>query len=123
MEWQRLSNLEISKQTPALNQACAKKLNAYVVLKKHHTQIYHLDGTCYELPIGGPYMATGGMGDTLCGILAAIIAQFKNPLGQKINTAVYLHTALAAKLAKKRFVVLPTTLSKHLPSFMKKISH
>lgn len=122
MEWQRLSGIEISKQDSwQLNQAACNRLNAWVVLKKHHTQIYHPKNQCYELPIGGPYMATGGMGDTLAGILAAIIAQFNSPLFDKINAAVYLHSAVAQELSLTNYVVLPTKLSTYLPVFMHKI--
>lgn len=47
--------------------------------KSHHTKI--LQGSqVAELAVGGPYQATGGMGDTLCGMIAGFVAQFKDNL-------------------------------------------
>lgn len=123
MEWQRLSGIKIENQDElAKTQTLAQQLKSWVVLKKHQTLIFHPDQTIAYLPIGGPFMATGGMGDTLTGILAAIIAQFKNQdLNTLVNAGVYLHSAVAQELATKNYVVLPTKLSQHLPLFMQKI--
>ena len=77
MEWQRLSGIPIDKQIDDINLQKQTSLNATVILKKHHTTIYHQSGTIDNLTIGGPFMATGGMGDILTGILAAFITQFK----------------------------------------------
>ncbi|MDR5650652.1 NAD(P)H-hydrate dehydratase, partial [Staphylococcus nepalensis] len=80
-------------------------LNATVILKKHHTTIYHQSGTIDNLTIGGPFMATGGMGDILTGILAAFITQFKeSSLDERINAAVYLHSYIAENLSHKYYV-------------------
>lgn len=122
-EWQRLSKIEITDQTPKKNQTVQQKLDATIVLKKHHTEIYHKDQTISKLEIGGPYMATGGMGDTLTGILAAFIGQFKNvSFTQVVDAAVYTHSAVAEKLSKTHYVVLPTDIISSLQSFMVQFS-
>ena len=70
MEWQRLSGIEISEQTPEKNAAFQKKkLASIVVLKSHRTQIYGTE--IVENPLGTPAMATGGTGDTLAGIITS----------------------------------------------------
>lgn len=71
MEWQRLSGIKIGEQTEAKNQAVRDQLNATVVLKKHHTEIYTASQV-YQLTIGSPAQAVGGMGDTLAGMVGAL---------------------------------------------------
>lgn len=122
-EWARLSGLAIAEQLPQANQSAQQKLAAHVVLKKHHTEIYHRDNTLSRLPIGGPYMATGGMGDTLTGIIAAFMGQFKTFAPAEIlDAAVYLHSAVASELSQSKYVVLPTDIIEHLQTFMAQFS-
>lgn len=120
MEWQRLSQIKIKDQGDRLkNQHIQHQLQATVVLKKFKTEIYHKEGTVSQLTIGGPYMATGGMGDTLTGIIAAFLGQFKHvERSLALEAAVYLHSAVAKELAQTQYVVLPTTLSAQIPFFM-----
>ena len=120
MEWQRLSRIPISEQTPAQNQRAHSRLGGTLVLKGAPTVIYHADNTTGQLTTGTPAMATGGMGDTLTGILAAFCAQFTAPLKERIEAAIYLHSALATELAATHYVVTPTLLSNHLSSFMRR---
>ena len=70
--------------------------------------------------VGGPAMATGGMGDTLTGILAAFLAQFNNSRSDTIQAAVFTHSKIADELAEEKYVVLPTDIIGHVQSFMKK---
>ena len=77
MEWQRVSGIKIADQSPENNQAVAKQLNAIVVVKSHRTQVYAND-TIYENTGGTPAQATGGMGDTLAGMVGGFTAQFKD---------------------------------------------
>ncbi|WP_286007120.1 NAD(P)H-hydrate dehydratase [Ligilactobacillus aviarius] len=122
MEWQRLSGIPISEQdNPHRNQEAQQRLNATVILKKHHSEIYFSSGEIRKLMVGGPAMATGGMGDTLTGILAAFIAQFNAPFEDRIQAAVFTHSKIADELAEAKYVVLPTDIISHLQSFMKKI--
>ena len=68
MEWQRLSGIEISEQTPEKN-AAFQKISQYRGLKSHRTQIYGTE--IVRNPLGTPAMATGGTGDTLAGIITS----------------------------------------------------
>ena len=121
MEWQRLSGIPINEQDDIhCNQKAQQSLNATVILKKHHSEIYFPNGKIYQLMAGNPAMATGGMGDTLTGILAAFIAQFDASFEDRIQAAVFTHSKIADELAEAKYVVLPTDIISHLQSFMKR---
>ena len=119
MEWQRLSQIEIAEQTPAKNLAALAtfKPSPILVLKKYQTEIYTADQV-FQLTIGGPYQATGGMGDTLAGMIAGFSGQFRTSLEQAVLAAVYAHSAIADDLARERYVVLPTQISAEIPKLM-----
>lgn len=120
MEWQRLSGIKIAEQSEERNREAQAKLNATVVLKKHHTEIYTNDDV-YQLTIGTPAQAVGGMGDTLAGMVGGFTAEFsKTPL-KAVLAAVYAHSAVAEQIAKNQYIVLPHQISRALPSFMKKM--
>lgn len=118
MEWQRVSGIRIADQTPEKNQAAANQRHAIVVVKSHRTQVY-ADNHVYENTGGTPAQATGGMGDTLAGMVGGFVAQFKDPQ-KAVLAAVYSHSAIADKLAEKQYVVLPHQISEALPKFMYK---
>lgn len=117
MEWQRLSGIAIDKQTVDWNLAIIDQLDATIVLKSHRTQVY-TDNGVYENTIGTPAQATGGMGDTLAGMVGGFTAQFKDT-DQAVLAAVYSHSAIAEELAKTQYVVLPHQIVAQLPQFMK----
>ncbi|KRL23577.1 NAD(P)H-hydrate dehydratase [Lentilactobacillus kisonensis] len=116
MEWQRLSGIKIANQTTQKNREVANQLGAIVVVKSHRTQVY-VDNQVYENPGGTPAQATGGMGDTLAGMIGGFTAQFNNK-SEAVLAAVYTHSAIADELAKKQYVVLPHQISEALPTFM-----
>lgn len=118
MEWQRLSGIKIGDQTEEKNRAARDQLNATVVLKKHHTEIYTTDEV-YQLPIGTPAQAVGGMGDTLAGMVGGFAAEFHQNVEKAVLAAVYAHSAIAEKIAESQYIVLPHQISRALPSFMK----
>ncbi|EPI00468.1 YjeF domain protein [Enterococcus faecalis 13-SD-W-01] len=118
MEWQRLSKIPVAQQKPEQNKAVQKKIGATVVLKSHRTTIYGQQ-EIYENTVGSPAMATGGMGDTLAGIITGFLAQFPKT-DQTIAAAVYLHSLIGDELAKENYVVLPTAISAELPRYMKR---
>ena len=124
-EWQVLSGLDLDSQGieetgEALNRFPTETI---LVQKGPATRIWQAGQTdCYQLSIGGPYQATGGMGDTLAGMIAGFAGQFPQAnLYERVTVATYLHSAIAQKLSEDNFVVLPTTISQHIPAFMKKI--
>lgn len=116
-EWERLSDLPITDQTTENNQHIQQQLQAIVVVKSHRTEIYATQHT-YKNPLGTAAMATGGMGDTLAGMITAFLAQFKNK-EPAIGAAVYLHSLIGEALGEKRYVVLPTELANQIPYYMK----
>ncbi|NBA60831.1 NAD(P)H-hydrate dehydratase [Enterococcus mundtii] len=116
MEWQRVSGLRLDEQSEENNQQKQQELGASLVLKSHQTTIYGQNGIYYNTA-GSPAMATGGMGDTLAGMIAGFLAQFpKND--QTISAAVYLHSIIGDQLAKEQYVVLPTQISQYIPKWM-----
>ena len=69
-----------------------------LVLKGSRTLIAHPDGRVAVNTSGNPGMAKGGSGDVLTGVIAAMLAQFKDDVASAVEVAVYLH-GLAADLA------------------------
>ena len=69
-----------------------------LVLKGSRTLIAHPDGRVAVNTSGNPGMAKGGSGDVLTGVIAAMLAQFKDDVARAVNAAVYLH-GFAADLA------------------------
>lgn len=123
MEWQRLSEIRIPFQEDGANLNALKQLvpkgNATLVLKSNHTHVYTEDGQIFVNPTGNPGMATGGMGDTLAGIIGGFVAQF-GPELKTILAAVYLHSLAGDILYRDHYVVKPTQISRLLPKIMKK---
>jgi len=119
-EWHKLSRLKPAEQNETLNIQARKELKAAVVLKQSRTEIYFLDDV-WKNTHGNPAMATGGMGDTLAGMIAGFSAQFKNNRSA-IITAVFLHSKIGDDLAKKQYVVLPSQIIERIPTEMKEFS-
>lgn len=123
-EWERLSGLAISEQTVSNTQKALGEFQAGTILvaKSHKTAVYQGEKVAH-LEVGGPYQATGGMGDTLAGMITGFLAQFASIDRYKaVTVATWLHSAIADDLAKNAYVVLPTHISKAIPSWMKKLS-
>ena len=124
-EWQALSGLDLASQgVEETGEALTIfPLGTILVQKGPATRIWQAGQVdCYQLSVGGPYQATGGMGDTLAGMIAGFAGQFpRASLYERVTVATYLHSAIAQKLSEDNFVVLPTTISQHIPAFMKKI--
>ena len=122
-EWERLSGLAISEQNEDNTQEALRRFPDQTVLvaKSHASKIYQGHQIGY-LNVGGPYQATGGMGDTLAGMIAAFVAQFPADLFASVAAATYLHSAIADELSKDAYVVLPSAISKAIPKWMKKLS-
>ncbi|WP_047999369.1 NAD(P)H-hydrate dehydratase [Lactiplantibacillus herbarum] len=120
MEWQRLSGIPIAEQTPTANRQAQQRLGVIAVVKAHRTTVY-TDQQVWFNPGGTPAMATGGMGDTLAGMIGGFVGQFAD-FTNAILSAVYLHSAIADDLAATRYVVLPHQISVEIPKYMYKLS-
>ncbi len=125
-EWEAMSGLAIADQgEEATRQSLSQLPPASILVQKGpQTKIWEQEQTdYYQLSVGGPYQATGGMGDTLAGMIAGFAGQFPQvSLYERVAVATYLHSAIAEDLSKEAYVVLPTTISQEIPKWMKKWS-
>ncbi|HET0139569.1 carbohydrate kinase [Streptococcus pneumoniae] len=122
-EWEKLSGITIEKQK---EDATASVLPSFpqgtiLVEKGPATRIWEVgQSDYYQLQVGGPYQATGGMGDTLAGMIAGFVGQFRQAsLYERVAVATHLHSAIAQELSQENYVVLPTEISRYLPKIMK----
>jgi hydroxyethylthiazole kinase-like uncharacterized protein yjeF len=94
-EMARLLGCSVAQvQTNRVDVACkaAADWNAHVILKGHHTIVASPDGRAYVNSTGNPGMASGGTGDALTGMLAALTAQFGTDDWHRVLAfGVYLH--------------------------------
>lgn len=98
-EWERLSGIVLDHQN---KETTARALSTFpqgtiLVEKGPATRIWKAgQPEYYQLEVGGPYQATGGMGDTLAGMIAGFAGQFHQvSLYQRVVTATHLHSAIA----------------------------
>lgn len=124
-EWEAMSGLAIGEQGEDRTQMAVGKLpeGSILVQKGPQTKIWQQgQPDYYQLTVGGPYQATGGMGDTLAGMIAGFAGQFPQVgLYERVVVATHLHSAIAEDLSKEAYVVLPTSISKEIPKWMKNI--
>lgn len=124
-EWEAMSGLAIGDQgEEATRQSLSELPPASILVQKGpQTRIWQQgQADYYQLTVGGPYQATGGMGDTLAGMIAGFAGQFPQVgLYERVVVATYLHSAIADDLSKKAYVVLPTAISKEIPKWMRNI--
>ena len=107
-----------------LTKACnlAERLQAYILLKGHHTSLCLPDGHIVFNTTGNAGMATAGSGDVLTGIITGLLAR-----GYKQEDAcivgMYLH-GLAGDIAAKELgqeSVIASDLIQYLPYAFKRI--
>ncbi len=119
-EFSRLTGLDIEKiKKDRLNIAkeFAAVHNVVLLLKGHNTLI--TDGKeVYINTSGNPAMANGGMGDSLTGIIASLIAQGYDLLEAACMGA-YIHGYIGDKLSEERFCVTARDIIRYLPIYMK----
>jgi hydroxyethylthiazole kinase-like uncharacterized protein yjeF len=90
--------------------------NLTLVLKGWRTIIAHPDGRMAINTTGNPGLAKGGSGDILTGIVAALVAQYKDDPASAVEAAIYLH-GLAADFAvaeQNEHTLLATDVIAHL---------
>jgi hydroxyethylthiazole kinase-like uncharacterized protein yjeF len=78
----------------------AKEWGAVVVLKGAHTVVAHPDGRLSEDPHEVPALATGGTGDVLSGVIAALMAQGSDPFTAAVS-GVYVHAAAGRRISQR----------------------
>ena len=91
---------EVQKSRVATVRDAAQSTQVVMVLKGARTLIAREDGTVFVNPTGNPGMATGGAGDVLSGVCAALLGQGLSPEDAAV-TGVYAH-GLAGDLVAAR---------------------
>ena len=125
-EWEKLSGIAIENQKESTTASALTSFPQGTILveKGSATRIWQVgQSDCYQLQVGGPYQATGGMGDTLAGMIAGFAGQFgQASLYERVIVSTHLHSAIAQELSQEQYVVLPTEISNYLPEVMKNVS-
>ncbi|MDB5150587.1 MAG: NAD(P)H-hydrate dehydratase [Mucilaginibacter sp.] len=100
----------------------AKELSLCILLKNDYTIVATPGGTAYFNSSGNAAMASGGMGDVLTGVIAALLGQ-KYPPEQACIIGAYIHGKAGDELAlpNRMHVVLPGKLITQLPVTMAKV--
>lgn len=102
--------------------AMARRHGIILLLKGAYTAVCHPDGNVRFNPTGGPGMAKGGSGDSLTGILAALLAQGVDPFSAAVLGA-YVHGEAGDLAAEDLGMdgMLPSDLIERLPLVWKRI--
>jgi NAD(P)H-hydrate epimerase len=107
---------QVQASREELAQRYAQEHGCVVVLKGHRTVVS--DGQrCYCNDTGNPGMATGGSGDVLTGLIAALLAQGYAAF-EAAQLGVYLH-GLAGDIArdhKSEYALIASDVLDHLPA-------
>lgn len=94
---------EIRRDRRGAAREMASKFGAHVVLKGPGTLVVSSDGSrLYENMTGNPQMALGGMGDLLCGVIAARWSAAKADTFASVASAVWLHSSASDELVAKK---------------------
>lgn len=119
-EFARLLGREVGEDRAAQARDFATGHGCYLILKGHRTLVACPDGEIYVNQTGNPGMATGGSGDVLTGVAAALLAQGLPPKAA-LTAGVYLH-GMAGDLAAEalgEYAVTARDLIDYLPRAMR----
>lgn len=118
-EWKTLSDGQISQDDQEGIQEWVDQHECILVLKSEKTKIYSPQSDfVFENTGGNPGMSTGGMGDTLVGMIAAACGQIESSLTASAF-AVGLHSYVADTIYEHSYIVKPTELALEIPKVMK----
>jgi len=111
------STAEILADRVSAARSLATARTATIVLKGERTLIAFPNGHVWINPTGTPAMGTGGTGDILTGMIAGLLAQFRDQPAEAVAAAVYLHGLAgefgAAAIGEK--CLTATDLLRYLP--------
>ena len=92
---------KVSADRLAAAKEIVRRFGATVVLKGANTLVVSADGSCvYENRTGNPFMALGGMGDLLAGVIGARWAYLKSDSFLAASSGVWLHGAASDEVVK-----------------------
>jgi NAD(P)H-hydrate epimerase len=95
------STAEVNRDRVEIARSFASEHRCHVILKGARTVIATASGKVFINPTGNPGMASGGMGDALAGILAALLAQGLAP-EDAMKLGVYLHGFVGDRMAASK---------------------
>ena len=99
----------------------AARTSATVLLKGSRTLIASPDGTVRINPTGGPFLATGGTGDVLTGMIAALLARGCSPLDAG-SAAAFVHGVAGELAGRERGVgTTASDVLKRVPRAMREV--
>jgi ADP-dependent NAD(P)H-hydrate dehydratase / NAD(P)H-hydrate epimerase len=87
----RCSTADVQKDRLGVARQFAREHEVIVVLKGNRTLVVQSNGDAWVNTTGNPGMSTGGTGDILTGMVAAMIAQNPNDAMLAVCAAVHLH--------------------------------
>lgn len=82
---------DVQKDRLGVARRFSREHELIVVLKGNRTLVVQPDGEAWVNTTGNPGMSTGGTGDILTGMVAAMIAQHPKDVAMAVCAAVYLH--------------------------------
>jgi ADP-dependent NAD(P)H-hydrate dehydratase / NAD(P)H-hydrate epimerase len=85
------STADVQKERLGVARKFAREHELIVVLKGNRTLVVQPDGETWVNTTGNPGMSTGGTGDILTGMVAAMIAQHPRDVTMAVCAAVHLH--------------------------------
>jgi NAD(P)H-hydrate epimerase len=94
-------NAAVNRDRIGTARSFALENGCHVVLKGARTVIATADGKVFINPTGNPGMASGGMGDVLAGMLAALLGQGFSP-AHAMQLGVYLHGFAGDRVAEQK---------------------
>lgn len=102
----------------------AKRYKVVVVLKGHATIVASYDGSVYVNDTGNPGMASGGCGDVLTGMIAALLGQ-RLSLFDAARLGVYLHGRAGDLAAAEKGTVglIASDLADRIPQAIREYQH
>jgi len=114
------STEQIQADRPAAVQEAARQSGAIVVLKGAHSLVASPEGPVSSDPHEVPALATGGTGDVLTGLVAALLAQGSSPYEAAV-TAVYVHAEAGRRVSGRQgdSGLLASDLLAEIPHVMK----
>ena len=121
-EFARLRGNERKEGNRQLAVECAEKWKCVLVLKGHRTIV--TDGSdTFDNPKGNAGMATGGSGDVLTGLIAALLGQGLSPL-DAARLGVYVHGRAGDLGAEKlgQVSLIARDLIEYLPAALMEVS-
>jgi ADP-dependent NAD(P)H-hydrate dehydratase / NAD(P)H-hydrate epimerase len=113
----------VNQDRVGIARAFAVEHRCHVVLKGARTVIATAAGKVFINPTGNPGMASGGMGDVLAGVLAALLGQGLKP-EDAMKLGVYLHGFVGDRVAEQKGQIglVASDIIEGLPAGMRALS-